>query len=49
MESKEEEHKKFEAFSQDEIYNCSRLESIINCVPNQPQGGQGQKKLIDLL
>jgi len=49
MESKEEEQKKYETFSQDEIYNCSRLDSIINCVPNQRQGDQGQKKLMDLL
>jgi serine/threonine protein kinase len=47
LESKEEEGRKFEAFSKEEIYNCSRLESVINGF-KQKTGEQGEKRLREL-
>jgi hypothetical protein len=41
--------KNFEAFSKEEIYNCSRIESIINGMPKEKQlGNQNDKKIKEL-
>lgn len=48
METKEEEQKKYEAFSKEEIYNCSRIESVINVLTKQKTGEQSDRKLKEL-
>jgi hypothetical protein len=47
LESKEEEVHRFEAFSKEEIYNCSRLESVINGSKQKPMDS-GDKRAREL-